>query len=92
LADDLIGPIRVFLDTQAAISRLQYTHSDPGQALALRAHDLARELQATSHRVTIYWVPSYKRVPGNKEADKAAKKAVERPCTGKYLSISLAYI
>jgi ribonuclease HI len=92
LADNLIEPIRVFLDAQAAISRLQHAHPDPGQALALRAHDLARELQATGHRMTICWVLGHKRVPGNKKANKAAKKAVGRPRTGKYLGISLTHV
>jgi ribonuclease HI len=92
LADNLIGLIRVFLDAQAAINRLQHTRPGPGQALTLRAHNLARELQATDHRVTICWIPGHKKVPGNKKADKATKKAAGRPYTGKYLSISLAHV
>ncbi|CRG92435.1 hypothetical protein PISL3812_09494 [Talaromyces islandicus] len=92
LADNLIGPIRVHLDAQTAISRLQHTQPDPGQALALQAHALARKLQATSRSVTIHWVPGHRGVPDNKEADRAAKKTAGRPPTSKYTGISLAYI
>jgi ribonuclease HI len=42
--------------------------------------------------VIIYWVLGYKGVLDNEEADKAAKKAIGRPRTGKYSGISLVYI
>jgi hypothetical protein len=44
LVDNLIRLIKVFLDAQAAINRLQHTYLGLGQALALRAHNLAKEL------------------------------------------------
>ena len=83
------GPVRVFLDAQTAISRLQHANPGPGQALTLRTHNLARQLQTTSCNVTVYWIPDYRGVPGNKEADRAAKKTTDRPPTGKYTDILL---
>jgi hypothetical protein len=42
--------------------------------------------------MTIYWIPGHKEVLGNEKANKAIKKTIERPYTGKYLGISLVYV
>ena len=83
--------VTVFLDSQAAIKRLQHTLPGPGQALALRAHRAARQLQERQIRVTICWVPGHAGVEGNERADRAAKRAAAR-LPQEEVEISLAHV
>ncbi len=84
------GRATVFLDSQAAIRRLQHTEPGPGQELAMRAQATARRLQTQQVEVTIQWVPGHAGVEGNERADKAAKKAAARPAEEG--EISLAHV
>ena len=78
----------VFLDSQAAIRRLQHTEPEPGQELAMRAQATARRLQAQQVEVTVQWVPGHAGVEGNERADKAAKQAAARPAEEGVISLA----
>ncbi len=85
------GPIHVFLDSQAAINRLREAYAGGGQEEALRAHSAARKLAERGQLVTIHWVPGHSHVPGNEQADQAARSAASKPARGSS-RLSLAYI
>jgi ribonuclease HI len=82
------GRATVFLDSQAAIRRLQHTEPGPGQELAMRAQATARRLQAQQMEVTVQWVPGHAGVEGNKQADKAAKQAAAKPAEEGVISLA----
>jgi ribonuclease HI len=84
------GQITVFLDSQAAISRIQHTEPGPGQSLALRAHTAATSLQERGLQVTVRWVPGHAGVEGNKRADQAAKRAAAKPAPKDEISLAHA--
>jgi ribonuclease HI len=68
-------PVTVYLDSQAAIKKIQYSTSQSGQAIALQCHKRAAILSQRQNPVTIRWVPGHLGVEGNERADKAAKQA-----------------
>ena len=68
----------VFSDSQTAIKKLQESISGTGQALRAQLVKRAKLLQTRGSEVTIQWVPSYSKVEGNKQANKAAKEAAIR--------------
>ena len=83
--------VTVFVDSQAAISRLQHTEPGPGQALALRAHRAAKRLRERRVGVTVQWVPGHMGVEGNERADQAAKQAATRPARDDEISLAHAH-
>lgn len=84
-------PVTIFLDSQAAIARLQHTHPGPGQAIAIQAHAISKRLHAQGHQPTIQWVPVHAGVEGNERADQTAQQVAGKPPGGGPKEISLAF-
>jgi ribonuclease HI len=86
------GPVTVFMDSQAAINRLQHAEPGAGQEVVFEAWKAAKALAAEGRELTIRWVPSHQGVPGNEQADQAAKRAAARPPPITEEKISLAHV
>jgi hypothetical protein len=85
------GSLRILLDSQAALARLQHNLPGPGQMWAIQVQGIAQELIQQSGKVTIQWVPGHQGIPGNKKADQAAKVAADRAPRALDRSLILAY-
>lgn len=84
-------PVTVFLDSNAATSRLQHTQTESGQAQAIQAHTAAQVLQSQGRQPIIQCVPGHAEVEGNERADKAAKQTTNKPPNISSGGISLAF-
>ncbi|KUL82020.1 hypothetical protein ZTR_11386 [Talaromyces verruculosus] len=74
----LVWPIKepvIFLDSQAALKTLQNPRMVSGQEYIRDCVQLLQECKDISIDVTLRWIPGHEGVPGNKAADRAAKKA-----------------
>ena len=77
---ELIFPITILIDNQAAIHAGESHHANPGFYLANRFKSI---MQCVAHPfgvtfdVTVHWIPGHSDVHGNEEVDKAAKLAAE---------------
>jgi ribonuclease HI len=69
------GHIRVLLDSQTALIRLQHNLPGPGQVWVIQTQEIAQELIQQGCQVTILWVPEHHGVPRKKRAYQAAKAA-----------------
>lgn len=67
------GRLFIFSDSQAAIQKLSGWN-----ALAVKTRTLAAKLAEQGCKITISWCPSHVNIPGNKLADKLAKKALSK--------------
>ena len=67
----------MFTDSKRAVQRVRRQANTPGQVITAAIHERAKQLQADGVKVVIRWVPAHQGVPGNEEADRAAKEAAE---------------
>ena len=73
-----IKDIWIFLDSQAAIQRVQKSSLEAGQTHVQAIEDQITKIK-TKHQVNIHlsWVPGHMNIMGNELADKAAKKGTK---------------
>lgn len=63
----------VFADVQSAIQRCAFDILVPSQGLAIKIIFKASRMIENRNMIKIRWVPGYKGIPGNEEADRMAK-------------------
>src|SRR4030095_10724096 len=82
----------VFLDSIAAIKRLQHLRLGSGQSVAIAIHTLAHDLQELGTQLHIHWVPGHQQVKGNEIADSLAKQGSQLVFNPMYGVVTLAYL
>ena len=82
---------RVFIDSQAAIKRLQLSSLTGGQELVFKITQSCSYLASKNISINFYWVPSHLGIYGNEIVDKLAKKGLSRRKIHSSYS-SLAYL
>ncbi len=83
--------VYIFIDSQAAIKRLQLNSLTGGQELVFKITQSCSFIASKNVSINFYWVPSHLGIYGNEIADKLAKKGLlRRRIQSSYTS--LAYI
>ncbi len=67
--------ITIYSDSQIALKQLEGSKNNAGQVLRIQILKRAKQLHAQGKKLIARWIPSYQEIPGNKQADKAAKEA-----------------
>src|SRR6266704_1433977 len=70
--------VYIFIDSQAAIKRLQLNSFTGGQELVFKIIQSCSYLASKNISINFYWVPSHLRIYRNKIVDKLAKKGLLR--------------
>ena len=70
--------VYIFIDSQAAIKRLQLNSLTGGQELVFKITQSCSYLASKGISINFYWVPSHLGIYGNEIADKLAKKGLSR--------------
>jgi hypothetical protein len=70
--------VYIFIDSQAAIKRLQLKSLTGGQELVFKITQSCSYLASKGISINFYWVPSHLGIYGNEIADKLAKKGLSR--------------
>ena len=88
LRTDLQGEeIHVFIDSQAALKRLQKISLTGSQKVCYEITELCKQL-ARQNKVTISWVPGHREIQGNEHADRLAKAGLKRKAKDPLTSLS----
>ena len=67
--------VYIFINSQAAIKRLQFNSLTGGQELVFKITQSCSYLASKNIFINFYWVPSHLGIYGNEIVDKLAKKA-----------------
>ena len=70
--------VYIFIDSQAAIKRLQLNSFTRGQELVFKITQSCSYLASKNISINFYWVFSHLGIYGNKIADKLAKKGLSK--------------
>ena len=81
--------IHVFIDSQAALKRLQKISLTGGQRICYEITELCR-LLSQNNKIFLSWVPGHREIQGNDHADRLAKAGLKRKA--KDLLTSLSYL
>ena len=84
-----LKPAYIFVDSQAAIARLQ---NNIGNQVTQRAFKAGEILQQYGVKIQIQWCPSHTGIPGNEMADHLAKRGLEKENISKQAYISLSHL
>lgn len=76
--------VHIWVDSQVAKKRPQYTDLEPGQCLTRRIIQQIRELLERGTAVQVQSVSEHLGVEGNEKSDEPAKEGVERPRTRRF--------
>ena len=88
LRTDLQGEdIYVFVDSQAALKRMQKISLTGGQRICYEITELCKQL-ARHNKVSISWVPGHREIQGNEHADRLAKAGLKRQAKDPLTSLS----
>ena len=88
ITDSRVTAVYVFVDSQAAIQKLDQTRNNH---ITKRARQFASQLADLGVEVVIQWCPSHTGIYGNEHADMLAKKGLEAP-KSKEAFTSISYI
>ena len=79
--------IHIFIDSQAALKRLQKISLTGGQRICYKITELCKQL-AKQNKVSISWVPGHREIQGNEHADRLAKAGLKRQTKDPLTSLS----
>jgi ribonuclease HI len=80
--------IYIFVDSQAALKRLQKISLTGGQQVCYEITELCRQLATQNNKITISWVPGHEDIQGNEHADRLAKAGLQRKAKDPPTSLS----
>jgi ribonuclease HI len=80
--------IHVFVDSQAALKRLQKVCLTSGQKVCHHITELCKQLVLHNNKIFLSWVPGHREIQGNEHADRLAKAGLKRKPKDPLTSIS----